>query len=66
MLERIYRPHCVRPCKEYSRLKMRPGGPPALRTPTHMDGLPGLSPAQLQKLETAAKSIDAAELFSMQ
>ena len=26
------------PCKEYSRLKLRPGGPKALRTPQHMDG----------------------------
>ena len=41
---------CAPPCKEYSRLKMRPGGPPALRTPNYMDGVPGLSPAQLQKV----------------
>ena len=31
------------PCKEYSRLKLRPGGPKALRTPEHMDGVPGLT-----------------------
>ncbi len=41
---------CAPPCKEYSRLKMRPGGPPALRTPAYMDGVPGLSPAQLKKV----------------
>ena len=38
------------PCKEYSRLKMQPGGPPPLRTPEHMDGLPHLSQAQLEKV----------------
>ena len=26
------------PCKEYSRLKLRPHGPKALRTPQHMNG----------------------------
>lgn len=31
------------PCRDYSRLKLRPGGPPALRTPTHLGGLPGLN-----------------------
>ena len=38
------------PCKEYSRLKMKPGGPPALRTPEYMDGVPNLTPSQLQKV----------------
>ena len=38
------------PCKEYSRLKMKPGGPPALRTPDYMDGVPNLTPSQLQKV----------------
>ena len=38
------------PCKEYSRLKLRPGGPKALRTPQYMDGVPGLSPSQRKKL----------------
>ena len=38
------------PCKEYSRLKMKPGGPPALRTPEYMDGVPNLTPTQLQKV----------------
>ena len=27
------------PCKEFSRLKLRPGGPRALRTPEHMGGI---------------------------
>ena len=39
------------PCKEYSRLKLRPGGPKALRTPQHTHGVPGLSPCQLKNLE---------------
>ena len=30
-------------CCEYSRLKLRPSGPKALRTLEHMDGVPGLS-----------------------
>ena len=38
------------PCKEYSRLKLRPGGPKALRTPQHMNGAPGLLPSQRKKL----------------
>ena len=38
------------PCKEYSRLKFRPGRPKALRTP-QMNGVPGLSPSQLKRLQ---------------
>ena len=38
------------PCKEYSRLGLRPGGPKALRTPQCMDGVPGLSPSLRKKL----------------
>ncbi|CAE7198904.1 unnamed protein product [Symbiodinium sp. CCMP2592] len=30
--------HGSPPCKEYSRLKLRPGGPPAIRSPDHMNG----------------------------
>ena len=30
------------PCKEFSRLKLRAGGPKALRTPEHLHGVPGL------------------------
>ena len=38
------------PCKEYSRLKLRPGGPKALRTPSCMLGVPNLSPAELSRV----------------
>ena len=38
------------PGKEYSRLKVRPGGRKALRTPQHMNGVPELSPSQRKKL----------------
>ena len=39
-------------CGEYSRLKLRPG-PPALRTPQSLQGLPNLSPAQLSKVQSS-------------
>ena len=39
------------PCKEYSRLKLRPGGPKALRTPEYMDGVPGLSAAEQSRVD---------------
>ena len=44
------------PCKAYSRLKLLPGGPPALRTPEHLDGIPGLSPSDMLKV-TQSKAI---------
>ena len=34
-------------CGEYSRLKLREGGPPALRTPAFLDGLPNLNPKEI-------------------
>ena len=43
------------PCREYSRLKLRPGGPRALRTPAEPYGRSDLSPSQqlhLQEQET--------------
>ena len=40
-------------CGEYSRLKLREGGPPALRTPECLQGLPNLSPAQLLKVQSS-------------
>ena len=40
-------------CGEYSRLKLRDGGPPALRTPEFLQGLPNLSPAQLLKVQSS-------------
>ena len=38
-------------CCEYSRLKLLPNGPPALRTPAHLQGIPGLSGPDLQKVQ---------------
>ena len=39
-------------CCHYSRLKLRPGpGPKALRTPEALQGVPGLSSADLQKVQ---------------
>ena len=38
-------------CCEYSRLKLRPGGPPALRSPEHLNGKPGISGHQLLKVQ---------------
>ena len=38
------------PCKEYSRLKLGPDGPKALRTPSCMLGVPNLSPAELSRV----------------
>ena len=38
-------------CKEYSRLKLKPGGPKALRSPTHLEGLPDLTPEELPKIQ---------------
>ena len=44
------------PCKEYSRLKMtKPGGPPPLRTPDYMDGLPHLNAAQKEKVRQSKR-----------
>ena len=39
------------PCKEYSRLKLRPGGPKALRTPEHMEGIPGLTEYEQRRVD---------------
>ena len=39
------------PCKEYSRLKLRPGGPQALRTPSQLDGRPGLTADESMSLQ---------------
>lgn len=39
------------PCREYSRLKLLPNGPPALRTPEEPEGRSDLSPSQLQHLQ---------------
>ena len=39
------------PCREYSRLKLLPGGPKALRTPAFLNGLPGLSASQALRVQ---------------
>ena len=36
--------HASPPCKEYSRLKLRPGGPKAIRSPKFLGGLPSNTP----------------------
>ena len=41
-------------CNEYSRLKLRPGGPVALRTPDQLDGVPGLTFDQQLRLQSSA------------
>ena len=41
------------PCKEFSRLKLRPGGPQALRTPSQLDGRPGLTADESMTLQTS-------------
>ena len=37
------------PCRDYSILKLAPGGPPPCRSPKHMDGLPSNSPKLRQQ-----------------
>ena len=43
------------PCKEFSRLKLKQPGPKALRTPQHMDGVPGLSPAEQARVDASTE-----------
>ena len=38
-------------CKEYSRLKLKPNGPPALRTPEFLEGKPGISADDLLSVQ---------------
>lgn len=45
---------CSPSCNLYSRLRLRPNGPPALRTPEHLSGIPGLSPTDLEKVQLSA------------
>ena len=45
---------CSPSCNLYSRLRLRPGGPPALRAPEHLNGIPGISPAYLEKVQLSA------------
>ena len=44
------------PCRDYSILKLAPGGPPPCRSPEHMDGLPSNSP-KLQHRALESKTI---------
>ena len=41
-------------CRDYSRLKLRPNGPKALRTPEQLDGVPGLTSAELHRVRDSA------------
>ena len=45
--------HASPPCRDYSRLKLRPGGPPAIRSPEHLDGLPGNTPQQQERVQSS-------------
>ena len=45
-------------CGEYSRLKLKPGGPPPLRDPDHIDGLPGLDCQSTLKLQNSFTMLD--------
>ncbi|CAE7840267.1 unnamed protein product [Symbiodinium sp. CCMP2592] len=50
--------HGSPPCKEYSRLKLRPGGPPAapaIRSPDHMNGMPGNTASQQARVHSSQK-----------
>ncbi len=41
-------------CRDYSRLKLRPNGPKALRTPGHLNGVPGLTADEMQRVRDSA------------
>ena len=41
-------------CNEYSRLKLRPAGPKAFRTPDQLEGIPGLTHDELLRLQPSA------------
>ncbi|CAE7343240.1 unnamed protein product [Symbiodinium sp. CCMP2592] len=47
--------HGSPPCKEYSRLKLRPGGPAAIRSPEHLNGLPGNTASQQERVVSSQK-----------
>jgi len=42
------------PCSAFSRARLRPGGPPAIRTVSHPRGKDVLSPAQMSELATSS------------
>ena len=43
--------HAAPPCGEYTRAKLLPRGPRALRTPEALNGIPGLGPADALKVQ---------------
>ena len=45
-------------CTEYSLLKLLPGGPKAIRTPTMLEGVPNLTPQEQQRLQDSATMLD--------
>ena len=47
--------HAAPPCKEYSRLKLRPGGPHAVRSPDFLNGFPDNTRSQQQRVEVSQK-----------
>ena len=44
---------CSPSCNEYSVLKLKPGGPPALRSQEFLDGLPNLTADQLSRVQNS-------------
>ena len=56
--------HASPPCRDYSRCKLRKGpGPKPLRTPDHMEGVPGLSSSDKARLDVSSQLMSrAAEL----
>ena len=46
--------HAAPPCADMSVLKLRPGGPPAVRRPDSLDGWPGQSPAHTCAMQDSA------------
>ena len=43
------------PCRDYSVLKLAPGGPPPCRTPEHLNGLPSNSPVLARQAEESRR-----------
>ena len=44
------------PCRLYSTLRNDDGGPPPLRSLHHLDGLPGITPQQLQQVQESQET----------
>ena len=54
------------PCREYSRLKLRPGGPPALRTPQNLKAKLTCQPFRLCNFRSKKKFITEDDKFCLQ